>query len=166
MNGLRVRHAERRDLEAITGLYNHFVENTIVTFDVGGFTAAEREPWLAQFAPTGRHQLFVAEAAGAFAGYAGSMRHKVKAAYDTTVETTIYVDPNAARRGVGRALYERLFEALSVEDVHMAVAGIALPNDGSLAFHRGFGFEVLGTFHEIGRKFGRFHDVMWLEKRL
>ena len=166
MTGVHVRHGQRQDLEAITALYNHFVENTIVTFDVGRFTAAEREPWLAQFGPSGRHQLFVAELDGVFAGYAGSMKHKVKTAYETSVETTIYVAPAAARRGVGRALYQRLFEALSVEDVHIAVAGIALPNDGSVAFHKAFGFEVLGTFHEIGRKFGRFHDVMWFEKRL
>ncbi len=161
---LLVRRALASDLEAITALYNHFVETTAVTFDVGAFTAAEREPWLAQFAEAGPHQLFVAEAEGAFAGYAGSMAFKPKKAYSTSVETTIYVAPEKAGRGAGRALYERLFAALEREDVHRAYAGIALPNEASIRFHEGFGFRAVGTYREVGRKFGRYHDVAWFEK--
>ncbi|WP_375206557.1 GNAT family N-acetyltransferase [Hyphococcus sp.] len=166
MSGVSVRPAERRDLEAITALYNHFVENTAVTFDVGAFTVKAREPWFAQFAADGPHRLFVAEREGAFAGYAGSMAFKAKKAYSTSVETTIYVAPVFAGAGVGKTLYERLFSALGREDVHRAYAGIALPNDGSIRFHRRFGFKEIGTYHEVGRKFGRYHDVTWFEKRL
>lgn len=166
MSGMLVRQGERRDLEAITALYNHFVETTAVTFDIGTFTADAREPWFAQFAPEGPHRLFVADMDGAFAGYAGSMSFKAKKAYSTSVETTIYVSPALAGRGVGKRLYEALFAALALEDVHRAYAGIALPNDASIRFHEGFGFREIGTYHEVGRKFGRYHDVMWLEKRL
>jgi phosphinothricin acetyltransferase len=166
MSGVTVRRAVLSDLEAITRLYNHFVEHTAVTFDVGVFTQEERKPWFAQFTPVGPHQLFVAEAAGVFLGYAGSMPFKAKKAYATSVETTIYVAPDAARRGAGRALYEVLFAALCQEDVHRAYAGVALPNDASLRFHEAFDFRPIGTYHEVGRKFGRYHDVMWFEKRL
>lgn len=166
MSAVTVRRAGPGDLEAITRLYNHFVETTAVTFDVGVFTPDERKPWLAQFAEAGPHQLFVAEAEGFFQGYAGSMPFKAKKAYATSVETTIYVDPAAARRGAGRALYERLFAALAGEDVHRAYAGIALPNDASIRFHEAFGFRPVGTYREVGRKFGRYHDVMWFEKGL
>lgn len=166
MMQVSVRPAERSDLEAITTLYNHFVENTSVTFDVGAFTVDAREPWFAQFASQGPHRLFVADRDGAFAGYAGSMAFKAKKAYSTSVETTIYVTPDLAGAGVGKALYERLFSALGREDVHRAYAGIAIPNDGSIRFHEAFGFKEIGTYHEVGRKFGRYHDVTWFEKRL
>lgn len=164
--GIKVRRGESRDLPDMTALYNRFVVDTIANFDVEPFTCAARLPWFEQFHPTGRHQLFVAEVDGAFAGYAGSMRHKEKRAYETSVETTIYVEPRCGRLGVGRALYSTLFDALGGQDVHRALAGVALPNDASLALHRAFGFSEIGVFHEVGRKFGRYHDVLWLEKPL
>lgn len=162
---LVLRAAERRDLPAITALYNHFVETTIVNFDIDPFTVEEREAWFSQFALTGRRRLFVAEKGGRFAGYAGSLKHKEKRAYETTVEATIYVDPAAARSGVGRALYAALFKALETEDVRSIVAGVALPNEASVAFHRAFGFTDIGVFHEVGRKFGAYHNVLWMERR-
>lgn len=164
--GIQVRRGERRDLNDMTALYNRFVVDTIANFDVEPFTCDARLSWLEQFHPTGRHQLFVAEVDGAFAGYAGSMKHKEKRAYETSVETTIYVEPRCSRMGVGRALYSTLFDALKGADAHRALAGVALPNDASLALHRSFGFVEVGVFHEVGRKFGRYHDVLWLEKPL
>ncbi len=166
MDEIVVRHAQDRDLDAITALYNHFVEETAVTFDIGSFAVEARRPWFEQFKTSGPHQLFVAEIAGRLAGYAGTMSHRKKAAYATTVETTIYVDPAFPRAGAGRALYERLFEAMASEDVHSVLAGTTLPNPASVAFHMALGFTVIGTFHAVGRKFGRFHDVLWLEKHL
>jgi phosphinothricin acetyltransferase len=159
-----VRRGEARDVPALTALYNRFVETTIVNFDVAPFSLEARGAWFAQFADRGRHQIFVAEIDGAFAGYAASMRHKEKRAYETTVETTIYVDPCCHRRGAARALYAALFAALEVEDVRSAVAGVALPNDASIALHRAFGFTPVGVFHDVGRKFGRYHDVLWMER--
>lgn len=161
-----VRRGLRADLAAITALYNRYVAGTTANFDVTPFAVAAREPWFAQFAERGRHQIFVAECGGAFAGYAASMRHKEKAAYETTVETTVYVDPAFQRRGAARALYAALFDALAAEDVHSAVAGIALPNPASIALHRAFGFKDVGVFREVGRKFGRYHDVLWVERLL
>lgn len=162
--GLFVRPADASDLPAMTALYNRFVETTIVNFDVAPFTVEVRGAWFAQFGVRGRYRLFAGELDGGFAGYAGSMRHKEKRAYETTVETTIYVDPRFARRGVGRALYQALFAALDGEDVHSAVAGVALPNEASVRLHQSFGFEEIGVFREVGRKFGRYHDVLWMQR--
>lgn len=161
-----VRRAERRDLARITAIYNHYVETTPITFDVKPYLEAEREPWLAQFGPRGRHQLFVAERAGRVIGYAGSMPYRPKAAYETSVELTIYLAPEERARGVGPRLYDALFAALRGEDVHRALAGITLPNDASVRLHERLGFARVGVYSEVGRKLGRYWDVGWWEKRL
>ena len=159
-----VRPATAQDLAAVTALYNRFVAETAVNFDAEPFTPARRREWFSQFGATGRYRIFAGFWDGGFAGYAASMRHKVKRGYDTTVETTIYVDPDFAGRGVGTALYEALIGSLAGEDIRSMVAGVALPNEASIRLHAMFGFEEVGTFHAVGRKFGRFHDVMWLER--
>lgn len=167
MNDVVVRPGKEADFPAVTALYNRFVLESPATFDVAPFTVEERLEWFGQFASAGgRYRLFVAERDGAFAGYAASVRHKVKPAYETSVETTIYVAPEFTGLGIGRALYEALFASLKGEDVHMALCGVVLPNEASLRLHRSFGFTEIGVFREVGRKFGRFHDVMWFEKRL
>jgi len=79
---------------------------------------------------------------------------------------SVYLDPQAGGQGLGSALYARLFDALKGEDVHRALAGVTLPNDASLALHKRFGFEPVGTYSEVGRKFDRYWDVMWIEKLL
>ncbi len=161
-----VRRAERRDLARITEIYNHYVATTPITFDVAPYAEAEREPWLAQFAPRGRHQLFVAEREGRVIGYAGSMPFRPKAAYETSVELTIYVAPDERTRGVGPRLYGALFAALRGEDVHRLLAGITLPNEPSVRLHERLGFRAVGVYSEVGRKLGRYWDVGWWEKAL
>ena len=159
-----VRPAAAADLAALTGIYNHYVENTHVTFDTEPFS--DREQWFGQFLERGPHRVFVAEDEGRIAGYASSTRFRHKPAYATSVETTVYLAPDAGRRGFGSALYEALFTALADEDVHRAYAGVALPNPGSVAFHERFGFERIGLYREVGRKFGRYWDVVWYERAL
>jgi phosphinothricin acetyltransferase len=161
-----VRPGEGADLPALTAIYNHYVEHTHVTFDTEAFTVDQRRPWLAHYGGTGRHRLLVALVDDQLVGYATSSRFRDKAAYDTSVETTVYVRDEVAGRGVGSALYTALFESLRNEDVHRAYAGIALPNDSSIALHRKFGFAEVGTYREVGRKLGRYWDVTWLEKAL
>ncbi len=161
-----IRPGHAKDLPELLAIYNHFVESTPVTFDVEPRSLEEREQWLTQFAATGPHRLLVAEDGGAVVGYASSTRFRRKAAYATTVETSVYVVPDSARRGFGRGLYTTLFEILGHEDVHRAVAALALPNDASVAFHKTFGFREVGVFTESGRKFDRYWDIMWMEKSL
>lgn len=164
MDETRIRAAERGDLARITEIYNYYVVNTPVTFDVEAYTVERRETWFAQFGATGRHRLVVAEENGMVMGYAGTTQFRPKAAYETTVETTIYCAPEAVGKGIGRRLYAELFALLKDEDIHRFVAGYALPNAASERLHRQFGFQVMGVFSENGRKFGKYWDVCWIER--
>ena len=161
---LSIRTAVVSDLETLTAIYNHYVRETPVTFDLEPFGVDVRRSWLDDFGVTGRYRLLVAEEAGVLLGYAYSHRFRGKAAYDRSVETTIYLDPEATGKGVGRCLYEALFEELASEDVHLALAGITLPNPASQALHLRLGFEPVGVFKEVGYKFGRYWDVVWMQK--
>jgi len=161
---MRIRTAELGDLARITEIYNYYILNTAVTFDVEVYTVERREAWLAQFGATGRHRLVVAEENGVVIGYAATTRFRPKAAYETTVETSIYCAPEAVGKSIGKRLYAELFEMLSREDIHRYVAGYVLPNAASEALHRRFGFKVVGVFSENGRKFGRYWDVCWVER--
>jgi phosphinothricin acetyltransferase len=164
MGEIRIRPAERGDLPRITQIYNYYVLNTPVTFDVEAYTVERREAWFAQFSAAGRYRLLVADENGVVMGYAGTTRFRPKAAYETTVETTIYCAPDAVGNGIGTRLYAALFEALRSEDVHRFVAVYALPNAATDALHRRFGFRVVGVFSENGRKFGKYWDVCWAER--
>lgn len=166
MSEIRIRPAARGDLPRMTEIYNHYVVNTPVTFDTEPYTVQSRMAWFEQFAPTGRYRLLVAEENGAVVGYAGSTRFRPKAAYVTTVETTIYCAPESIGKKIGGRLYAALLEAIGAEDIHRVVAGYALPNPASAALHARFGFTPVGVFTENGWKLGRYWDVMWTQRPL
>ena len=161
-----IRRVVQDDLPALLAIYNHFVVYTPVTFDIEPRTLAQRQAWLDTFADVGRHQCFVAARDGQAIGWACSGRFKEKAAYDTSVETSIYLAPGEEGKGLGRKLYQALFEALAQEDVHRAFGGITQPNEASVGLHLTMGFSQIGTYREVGRKFGRFWDVAWCGKTL
>ncbi|MFF8608891.1 GNAT family N-acetyltransferase [Streptomyces sp. NPDC015346] len=171
---VQVRPGTEGDLASLTELYNHYVRETAITFDTEPFTPEQRLPWLRSHPEDGPHRLLVAhhvrndrkETDGGILGYATSSAFRPKPAYSTSVEVSVYLSPDAAGRGVGTLLYGALFEALAGEDVHRAYAGIALPNEPSARLHARFGFRHIGTYGEVGRKFGRYWDVAWYEKRL
>ncbi|WP_320780236.1 N-acetyltransferase family protein [Streptomyces sp. CRN 30] len=169
---VQVRPGVEGDLKALTDLYNHYVSETPITFDTRIFSPEERRPWLLSHPLDGPHRLMVATDGNPCAGsqrilgYATSSPLRPKPAYDTSVEVTVYVAPGAGGRGIGTLLYEALFGALADEDVHRAYAGIAQPNEASARLHERFGFRHLGTYREVGRKFGRYWDVAWYEKEL
>ncbi|MGI5376123.1 N-acetyltransferase family protein [Streptomyces sp. CA-251387] len=169
---VQVRPGVESDLAALTDIYNHYVRETPITFDTAVFTPEERRPWLLSHPEDGPHRLMVAAETGPgddpqrILGYATSSAFRPKPAYETSVEVTIYLAPHAGRRGVGTLLYKALFEALADEDVHRAYAGIAQPNEASVRLHERFGFRYVGTYREVGRKFGRYWDVAWYEKEL
>jgi phosphinothricin acetyltransferase len=157
------------DLTALTDIYNHFIRETPTTFDVTPMRPEDRRPWLLSHPEDGPHRLMVARIPGPeprILGYATSSGFRPKAAYATSVETTIYLAPDATGRGVGTLLYAALFDALRDEDLHRAYAGVTLPNEASLRLHERFGFRQVGLYEQVGRKFDTYHDVAWLEKRL
>jgi phosphinothricin acetyltransferase len=162
-----VRTAVLDDLPALTAIYNHYIVNSTITFDLRPFEPEERRGWFDDHSSTGRHRLLVAVAAdGAVLGYTTTSRWRPKAAYDTTVESSVYCHPDAVGRGIGTQLYTALFEAIAGEDVHRVVAGVGQPNPASVALHERFGFRQVGVFSSVGRKFGKYWDVAWFERPL
>ncbi len=161
-----IRPATRTDFPRLTEIYNYYVINTPITFDLEPFTVEARTPWFEEHSDHGRHRLVVAVEDGSVIGYASTGRFRVKRAYDTTVESSVYCAPERTGRGIGSKLYAALFEALAGEDINRIVAGVTIPNDASIKLHNRFGFHTVGTFTGNGRKFGRFWDVTWLERPL
>ena len=163
---LLVRLAAESDLEPLNDLYNQYVKDTHFTFDLEPMTMEARREWFTHYGQAGRHRLLVAVSDHAVVGYASSSQWRNRPAYDTSVETSVYLAPEAVGRGAGTRLYEELFKSLEDEDVHRAYAGISLPNPASVALHERFGFKRVAHFTEQGRKFGRYWDVAWFEKPL
>ena len=160
-----IRAATLDDLPALTEIYNHYILHTPITFDLEPYEPQGRRAWFDEHASSGRHRLLVAEdERGQIFGYASTSRWRAKAAYDTTVESSIYCRNGMTGRGVGTQLYTALFGAITDEDVHRIVAGMTLPNPASMALHERFGFRPVGDFTEVGRKFGKYWDVGWFQR--
>ena len=159
MSATVLRRVEQCDLPALLEIYNHYVRETPVTFDIEPRTLAQRQQWLDEFSSRGRYQCFVAVKDGRAIGWASSHPYKDRAAYDTTVMSSIYLAPGMTGQGIGRQLYSVLFDALKDEDIHRVFGGITQPNEASVRLHLAFGFEPVGIYREIGRKFGRYWDI-------
>jgi phosphinothricin acetyltransferase len=160
------RAARLDDVPALTDIYNHYVRTSGVTFDTTEFTVEARREWFSHYATTGPHRLFVAVHGDDVLGYATSSPFRPKPGYATSVETSVYLRPDATGRGLGRLVYRAVLDALAGQDLHRAYAGVALPNDASVRLHERLGFREVGTFVEVGRKFGRYWDVLWFERSL
>ena len=161
---MEIRPGEESDLEALNDLYNGYVRTSPATFDIDEVSMEARKAWFDALG--GPHRLFVGLDDDRFLGYAYSGSISPRRAYDTSVSTSVYLDPNVFRMGIGTALYEVLFDALTDEDVHRAYAGITVPNPASFALHERFGFRQVGYYTEQGRKFDKYWDVAWFEKAL
>jgi phosphinothricin acetyltransferase len=159
MTDTTIRRAGLADLPALLDIYNHYVLNTPVTFDIEPRTLAQRREWFGQFSDGGRYQCFVPVRDGQALGWVCSARFKEKEAYATTIETSIYLAPGEGGKGLGRRLYETLFGAITGEDIHRIFAGTTLPNEASVNLHKAMGFRLVGVQPEVGRKFGKFWDV-------
>jgi phosphinothricin acetyltransferase len=146
-------------------LYNHYVQHTPATFEITPVRAGDRGDWFEEHSSGGKYRLLVATLPQAdLVGWSSSSRFRPRAAYETSVETSVYCRDGFTSRGIGSALYSELFRRVEGEDIERFVAGITLPNPASVRLHRRFGFEPVGTFHRIGRKFGQYWDVQWFER--
>jgi phosphinothricin acetyltransferase len=162
-----IRHAADGDLDPLVRIYNHYIENTAVTFDTTPFSVTERIAWFTSFSEDSPHRLMVAERGDEMLGFASSAPFKNRPAYNTSVETSIYLAPDSIGSGVGTRLFGALLELLTADErLHRAYGGIALPNDASIALHEKFGFRLAGTYHEVGYKFDKYWDVARYEKDL
>ena len=169
MSSLSIRVAAVSDAASINRIYNHYVRNTTITFDVEPWNTRRREQWINTFVDDANSESYhavVAELHGALVGFAYNSNFRARAAYQRSTETTIYINPETPPCGAGTALYECLFERIKKTDLHRAYAVITLPNPRSIEFHQRFGFTVVGTLHQVGYKFGHYVDVSWFEKKL
>jgi L-amino acid N-acyltransferase YncA len=161
---LVIRSAVKADAPALLAIYRPFVEVTAVSFETVAPTVEEFAARIAK--AVAGWQWLVAERDGQCIGYAYGSSHRERSAYRWSVEVSAYVHPNHHHQGVGRALYRALFEELAHKGFCNAYAGITLPNASSVALHVSVGFESIGIFKAVGRKFDRWHDVAWFHRAL
>ena len=154
---LSIRDVTADDAAQICDIYNHYVHNTAITFEQQPVSVPEMQARIESYASA--YPWLVAERDGLLLGYAYATRWRTRAAYDLTVESTVYVADAARGSGIGRPLYLALLDALREQSIHAVVGCIALPNPGSVALHEKCGFEKVAHFSEVGRKFDRWVDV-------
>jgi phosphinothricin acetyltransferase len=156
--------APEADGACCAAIYAPYVRDTAISFELEPPAAEEMARRIALFG--GSHGWLIAELEGIPVGYAYGSPHASRAAYATSCDVAVYVDRAFARQGIGRALYSALLPQLKDAGYHAAFAGIALPNQGSVALHEAMGFTQVGIYREVGRKFGAWHDVGWWQRLL
>lgn len=158
------RLASDTDAAAIAAIYAPSVTDRATSFeltppDTGEMgrrvtAVLEQYPWLVCEGPEG------------IVGYAYATAHRDRAAYRWSVDASTYISDSAHRQGIARGLYTRLFEILVLQGYRSAYAGITLPNTASFELHKSMGFREVGIYHDVGYKFGKWHDTVWLERAL
>jgi len=161
---ITIRPATQSDAPAIHAIYAPYVENTAISFEEIPPTIGEMAKRIE--ASLQNYPYLVAERDGQIIGYAYAGPQAVRSAYRYSVEVTVYVAEEAHRSGVGRALYGVLLPELTEKGFHAAFAGVTLPNPGSVGLLEAVGFEYLGTYREVGFKFGEWRDVGWWQRLL
>jgi L-amino acid N-acyltransferase YncA len=160
---VQIRTARLTDAEAIRAIYNGAI-GTIATFDLEPRTLEQQREWLA--VRSGAHVVLVADDGGTVTGFASLSPYRDRPAYRTTVENSVYVDPAYQGKGVGRQLMTELLDTARDHGFHSVIARIVSGNASSIALHRGVGFETVGVEREVGRKLGKWLDVVVMQRML
>lgn len=158
-----IRTGRKSDGPAAADIYNHYIENTVVTFEEEAIDGGEMAERIEETLAAGLPWLAL-EQDGELAGYAYASKWKGRCAYRYAVEVTVYLHPDAVAKGLGSALYETLFSELEKAGMHVAMGGIALPNPASIALHEKFGMKKVAHFEQVGYKFDRWVDVGYWQK--
>lgn len=162
--GSTVRLAERRDAEAMRAIYNVEVTESTATFDLVPRTLDEQVDWIAGH--SGAHPAIVATDEGEVVGFGSLSPFKDRPAYATTVEDSVYVRRDRRGQGLGRLLLDELLRLAREHGFHSVMARIVGGHEASIALHRACGFELVGTEREVGRKFGRWLDLVEMQRML
>ena len=156
--GMTLRMARRDDGAAIAAIYNHFITTTTISFEEAEVSGDEMGQRVADVLSAGLPWL-LAFNGGTLLGYAYASKWRVRHAYRYSVESSVYLAPDQAGRGLGTRLYPELIERLRTAGCHLVIGGVALPNEASVALHEKLGFEKVAHFKEVGYKFERWLDV-------
>ena len=159
-----LRLATRSDAAGIAEIYGPIVASTPISFETEPPGEREMEHRIAETLPA--YPWLVCEHRGRIAGYAYAGRHRHRAAYQWSVETSVYIHADFRRRGIGRGLYASLFQILAAQGYFSAFAGMTLPNPGSAGLHEAAGFQPVGVYRHVGYKLGVWYDVGWWHREL
>lgn len=154
-----IRPAQQQDLPALLAIYNHEILNSVATFDLQPKSLAERQSWFDEHNKN-NHPLLVAEQDGEVLGYASLSRYAEKAAYNSTVELSVYIAPSARRQSIASQLMHAVIDLAKKDNAtHLIVSLITGTNQASISLHQKFGFNKVGTLHQVGYKHQQFLDV-------
>jgi phosphinothricin acetyltransferase len=162
--GLHLRPGERRDAAAIAAILNHHIAFTTSTFMTEPVSVVSRETFVLE--REAEHPIWVAELDGACIGWAALSRHQPRSAYAHTVENSIYLHPDHVGRGIGTVLLGQLVDGAHRLGFHSLIAGACAEQAPSIALHERLGYRRCALFHQVARKFGRWLDVVYLERLL
>ncbi len=157
-----IRKVEINDAVAICDIYNYYVENTAVSFETVAVTVREMEERIVGILNNG-FPYYVVEVDGIIAGYYYISKWKERCSYSSTREVTIYLRKEMTGKGLGTLLYDHLFKTIDYKNIHVLIAGICTPNEGSIRLHEKFGFKQVAFMKEVGWKFGEWRDVGYWE---
>lgn len=156
-----IKDVSSSDAEEICEIYNHYVKNSVITFEENEVSTVDMESRIARVTAKLPWIVFLEDEK--ILGYAYASEWKLRCAYKFSVETTVYLRSDARGKGIGTKLYQELINRLIKLDLHVAIGGIALPNDASIALHKKMGFEKVAQFKEVGYKFNKWVDVGYWE---
>jgi L-amino acid N-acyltransferase YncA len=160
---VRVRAATEADAPALADIYNYYVAQAVITFEEDPISAADMVQRMAE-ARAASLPWLIAEELDRVVGYACATKWRERSAYRFSAEITAYLTPGERRRGIGSKLYAELFPLLQTRGIHAVMAGIALPNEASIALHEKFGMRKVAHFREVGFKLGRWVDVGYWQR--
>ncbi len=160
-----IRVAKASDADEIASIYNHYILNTVITFEESTVSGAAMALRIDKVGARGLPWL-IAEDDNGIVGYAYATAWNDRSAYNRTVEVSVYISHTSLSRGWGTVLYQSLFDELTRSDIHVIIGGIALPNAASVALHEKLGMEKVAHFSEVGFKFGEWIDVGYWQVNL
>lgn len=160
---MSIRQAEPSDALAIAEIYNHYITESVITFEEEPVTVSEMARRMAEVRSASLPWL-VAEESGELTGYAYASPWRSRSAYRFSVEATVYIAPGFVGRGIGSLLFGQLLSMLQAQKIHSVIGGIALPNEASVALNEKFGLRKVAEFHEVGFKFGRWINVGYWQR--
>lgn len=159
-----IRPANIKDAGAIARIYNHYIVNTVVTFEEESVSDAEMQKRIQEI--MAQYLWLVDEIDGSVVAYAYACPWKTRSAYRYSVELAVYVDKDRQRQGLGGAIYKSLLEEVSRRGIRVAIGGILVPNPASVTLHEKMGFKKVAHFEKVGFKFNQWLDVGYWEKIL
>ena len=164
MPDMLIRPAEIQDAQGILDIYAPFITDSAISFEYEVPTAEQMQARMQEVMKI--HPWLVAEESGKVAGYAYAGFIRTRAAYRWSAEVSVYIHPDCYGKGLGKRLYDCLFDLLKLQHVKMLYAGTTVPNEPSERFHQSMGFEKVGEYNQVGFKFGRWYNVAWYQKSL